>query len=176
MLELSVWEEHINQVKEGEFFTITDCKLRFYYGKCLSTMRTTTVAEAVKQDVVATPKNGDNIICCPEILNVSVHTYPICNNKECKKKINGNPGSRLVKCLACNRSMLIKNCYFDLNANFQLQTVEDKTVNVTAFANQDVYLYRDNVDDLIEKLLVLESTDFHISQNGRLVSKIEYHQ
>jgi hypothetical protein len=39
MLKLSVWEEHIiNQVKEGEYFMITDCKLRFYYGKCLSTM------------------------------------------------------------------------------------------------------------------------------------------
>lgn len=99
-----------------------------------------------------------------------------------QKKINGNPGARLVKCLACNRSMFIQHCYLDMNVNFQLQK-EDKIISVTAFAtvlnaflNEDVYTYRDKVDDLIEKLLLLESTDFHLSQNGRLVSKIGTHQ
>jgi hypothetical protein len=34
---------------------------------------------------------------------------------------------------------------------------------LTTFLNQDIYSYGDNIDDLIEKFLVLESTDFNIS-------------
>ena len=51
------------------------------------------------------------------VIDLSVNVYPVCNNKDCKKKINGNPGSRVVKCMACNKSMLVKNCYLDMNVN-----------------------------------------------------------
>ena len=180
-IKISVWEEHIEQIEEGEFYTITECKLRFYYGKCISTSKTTTVAKAPKQTVIDVPKTNQAIVCCPEIMNVSINMYPVCNNRECKKKINGNPGTQLVKCLSCNRSMLVKNCYLDMNVNFQLQK-EEKTMSVTAFGrvlaaflNEDVYEYRDDVDNLIEKLLMLESTDFYLSENGRLVTKMQSH-
>lgn len=93
-IKISVWEEHIAQIEEGEFYTITGWKLRFYYGKCLSTTRTTTVTKAARQSVADVPKNNQTIVCCPEILNVSVNMYPVCNNKDCKKKINGNRGTR----------------------------------------------------------------------------------
>ena len=59
---------------------------------------------------------------------------------------------------------------------------EEKTFSVTAFGrvlaaflNKDVYEYRNDVDTLIEKLLMLESTDFHVSQNGRRVTKMQFH-
>ncbi len=181
-IKLLVWEEHIEQIKEGEFHTITGWKLRFYYGKCLSTSRATTVTEAEKQTLADVPKNEQTVICCPEILNVSVNIYPVCNNKECNKKISGNPGTQLVKCLSCNHYMQIKNCYLDMNVKFQLQK-EEKTVSATAFGrvlsaflDEDIYNYRDNVEDLIEKLLLLESTDFYLAQPGKLVTQIKSHQ
>ena len=77
--------------------------------------------------------------------------------------------------------MLVKNCYLDMNVNFQLQK-EEKTFSVTAFGrvlaaflNKNVNEYRNDVDTLIEKLLMLESTDFRVSQNGRLVTKMQFH-
>lgn len=181
LIKLSVWEEHIDQINEGDFYTITNCKLRYFYGKCLSTTRATTVTEAVKQDVSAVQQKTENVLCCPEILNTSVNVYPVCNNKDCKKKINGNPGSRLVKCLSCNRSMLVQNCYLDTNVSLQLEK-GDKTISVTAFPkvlatffNEDIYSYKDNTEALIEKILLLESVDFQLSQNGRLVTKMVSH-
>ena len=110
-----------------------------------------------------------------------MNVYPVCNNKDCKKKINGNPGSRVVKCMACNKSMLVKNCYLDMNVNFQLDS-DNNRVSVTAFPkvitaflNEDIYSYRDDTDGLIEKLLLLECVDFHLSQNGKLVTKMASH-
>ena len=180
-IKISVWEEHIEQIKEGRFYTITDCKLRYYYGKCLLTSTTTTVNKVAKQMVTDVPKSNQTIVCCPEVMNVSINMYLVCNNKDHKKKINGNPGTQLVKCLSCNRSMLVKNCYLDMNVNFQLQK-EENMLCVTAFGrvlaaflNEDVHEYRNDIDKLTEKLLMLESTDFHISQNGRLVTKMQSH-
>ena len=46
---------------------------------------------------------------------------------------------------------------------------------LAVFLNEDVYEYRNDVDKLIEKPLMLESTDFYLSQNERLVTKIQSH-
>ena len=40
----------------------------------------------------------------------------------------------------------------------------------------DVYDYRNSEDKVIDKRLMLESTDFYLSQNGRLVTKTQSHQ
>jgi hypothetical protein len=69
-----------------------------------------------------------------------------------------------------------------MNVKFQLQK-EEKTVSATAFGrvlsaflDEDIYNYRDNVEDLIEKLLLLKSTDFYLAQPGKLVTQIKSHQ
>ena len=182
-ITLSVWGELIAKLKEDEFYTFSACKLRFYYGKCLATTRTTTISIAEKQDLSAVPhEEVQNWICCPEILNVSVNVYAVCNNKECRKKISGNPGSNMVKCFSCKRSMLMKNCYLDMNVNFQLEK-EEKSYSITAFPKavssyikEDIYLYKDNTDALVAKLLVLEKVDFQLSQSGKIVAKIQDHE
>lgn len=33
-IPLSVWGEHISTIEEGNFYTFTECKLRYFYGKC----------------------------------------------------------------------------------------------------------------------------------------------
>ena len=181
-IKISVWEEHIDLIQDQKFFTITNCKLRFFYGKCLATTKATTVTSGEEQDISSIEKQQlHNTICCPEILNVSVNAYPVCNNKDCKKKIRGNPGSKIVKCLACNKSMLIKNCYLDINANFHLESDENNYSIIvfpkvlSDFLQEDVYFYKDNTDALTEKLLYMEKVDFHVSQNGKLVTKMINH-
>ena len=55
--------------------------------------------------------------------------------------------------------MLLKNCYVEVNASFQLEK-DNAQKNATAFAkvlsmylNEDVYQYNDREDELTEKLL-----------------------
>ena len=37
------------------------------------------------------------------------------------------------------------------------------------FLQEDILQYKDNIDDLSEKLLLLENVDFELSQNNKLV-------
>lgn len=50
-IPMSIWGEHITPVKEGEFYTFTEFRLRHCYGKCLATTQSTTVSAAEKQDI-----------------------------------------------------------------------------------------------------------------------------
>ena len=50
-IPLSIWGEHITAVEEGNFYTFTDCKLRHFYGTCLTPTKSTTVSAAEKQDL-----------------------------------------------------------------------------------------------------------------------------
>ena len=77
--------------------------------------------------------------------------------------------------------MLIKNCYLDINANFHLES-DENNYSITVFPKvlsnflqEDVYFYKDNTDALTEKLLYMEKVDFHVSQNGKLVTKMINH-
>ena len=70
--------------------------------------------------------------------------------------------------------MLLKNCYIEVNASFQLKK-ENTQKNVTAFAkvlsaflNEEVYKYSDKEDELTEKLLLLENVDFTYHNKGNL--------
>ena len=101
---------------------------------------------------------------------------PVCNNKDCRKKISENPGSKIVRCLHCNKAMLLKNCYIEMNINFHLEK-QDQHFSVTAFPKivgtflqEDIFQYIDNIDDLTEKLLLLE-----LSQNNKLVISMKAH-
>ena len=108
-------------------------------------------------------------------MNVYPSVYPVCNNKDCRKKISENPGSKIVRCLHCNRAMLLKNCYIEMNINFHLEKQEQQFSEtafpkiVGNFLQEDILQYKDNIDDLTEKLLLLENVDFQLSLNNKLV-------
>lgn len=87
--------------------------------KKLSTTEETIITTDEKEEIVnQTPEKQKNI-CCPDILNLIVNIYPISNNKECRKKTAANPGSKILWCHGCKRSMLLKNCSVVANASFQ---------------------------------------------------------
>ena len=75
--------EHITSLKEGEFYTFTECRLRQYYGKCLTTTQLSTVSRAEKQDISkAVQQDVQTWIGCPDILNVAVNPFLMCSNED----------------------------------------------------------------------------------------------
>jgi len=77
--------------------------------------------------------------------------------------------------------MLLKNCYIEMNINFHLEK-QDHRYSVTAFPKivgkflgEDIFNYKDTIDELTEKLLELENVDFELSQNNKLVINIKNH-
>ena len=112
-------------------------------------------------------------------MNVYPTVYPVCNNKDCRQKISENPGSKIVRCLHCNRAMLLKNCYIEMNIDFHLEmqefsvTVFPKIVG--NFLQEDILQYKNNINDLTKKLLWLENVDFQLSLNNKLVFGMKTH-
>ena len=176
-IPISIWGECITLIEESKFYNITNCRLRHFYGKCLPTTLTTKLSPAEEQNISEiVEQRHENSICCPEVLNVAVNSFLTCNNRDCKKKINSNPGSKIVKCNNCNKSMLVKNCYVDMTVNFTIEK-EGKEYSVTAFPKvvslfleKDIFEYKNDTDTLIEELLLLEDIDFHLSQTGKLIT------
>ena len=114
-------------------------------------------------------------------MNIYPTIYPVCHNKDRRKKISENPGSRIVRCLQRNRAMPLKNCYIEMNINFHPEK-QELHLSVTAFSKivgnflqEDIFQYKDNIDDLTEKLLLLKNVDFELSQNNKLVVNMKSH-
>ena len=115
-------------------------------------------------------------------MNVAINAYPVCNNKDCSKKITLNTaGSRVIHCQSCNRAMLLKQCYYEMNINFHLE--KDDTIYrvtafpkiISAFLSKDIYSYKQDTDTLIEKMLLIKNVDFQLSPNQRLVTNMRQH-
>ena len=47
---------------------------------------------------------------------------------------------------------------------------------VSGFLREDIFNYKEDTEPLIEKLLLLDSVDFQLSQNGKLVAKMQDHE
>ena len=69
-----------------------------------------------------------------------------------------------------------------MSTTFQLEK-EDKQFNVVAnhgtlstYLNEDIFQYRSNIDELTEKLLLLENVDFTLTKNGKFITEIVNHQ
>ena len=179
-ISVSIWENHIDEIQDEQFYTLTNCKLKFFYGKKLATTEDTQITVAENQELPPADSTPvpHNIISNPEILNVGVNIYPVCNNKDCKKKVSANPGAKILTCHSCNEAMLVKNCYVEINATFQLEK-DNKTITATAFGKvltsylgEDVYNYKDRADILTEQLLTMDNVEFHLSHSGKLITQI----
>ena len=185
-IDISVWEDHIAQIKEKEFFQISNCKVKHFYGKKLSTSHETIIKAAEQQNITEVNLNkaaSNPRICCPEIENAHIDTQAMCNTKGCRTKITEiTEAKKMVRCTSCNRAMLVENCYLEMTTTFQLDkdgkkyTVVANQNIISNLLNEDIFLYKDNVDDLILKLLMLEKVDFELSSNGRMITQIVNHQ
>lgn len=134
-----------------------NAKLRYNFDKCLSTTKTTQIIKAEPQDLSqgTITKANTQWLCYPSIMKVAINAYPVSNNKDCSKTITLNPaGSRVIQCQSCNRTMLLKQCYYEcyyvtMNTNFHLEKDDTCIYNVTAFSkiisaflSEDIYSYK----------------------------------
>lgn len=75
-------------MEKKQFYNITDCRLRHFYGKCLATTRTTGILPAEEQNISkVVEQKGENLISCPDLLHVAVDPFLACKNKDCPRKI-----------------------------------------------------------------------------------------
>ena len=92
-IDISIWSDHISLIKEGDFFEISNCTVKYYYRLKISTPTETIIKPAEKQNITNVNTDATAIkpqICCPEIQNVIIDTNAMCNTKGCKSKITGN--------------------------------------------------------------------------------------
>ena len=47
---------------------------------------------------------------------------------------------------------------------------------ISNYLNEDIFRYKDNVDELMKKLLLLEKIDFELSTNGRMITEMVDHE
>ena len=68
-INLSAWGNHFQQIEDNQFYTVTNCKLKHYFGKRLVTTVNTTITKAQEQDIshVEPSHKQANWVCCPEI-------------------------------------------------------------------------------------------------------------
>ena len=50
-INLSVWDNYIQQIEHKQFYTVTNCKLKQYFGKHLATAANTAVTKVKEQDI-----------------------------------------------------------------------------------------------------------------------------
>lgn len=52
-IDISIWGQNIEQIQEGQFYNLTNCRLKHFYGKKLSTTQETVITTAEKQDLTS---------------------------------------------------------------------------------------------------------------------------
>lgn len=128
-IPMSILGELITSVKEGEFYTFTECRLCQYYGKCLTITQLTTVSVGEKAGYQCRLGFAGQTFW----MLLSTHSWYAVTKTVHKKKIVTTPGSQIAKCHHCNRSMLVKNCYFDMAVSPSLEK-DGKQYSVTTFS------------------------------------------
>ena len=134
-VNLSVWDSHIQQI-EGK--KVLYChrlqaqaalwKTPYHHSKHHSYQSTRaghlpcwTITESTKLGLLSRHH---------ELLSNYLSSVP--QQIPSQKKNCENPGSRIVRCLHCNRAMLLKNCRLEMNINFHLEK-QEQHLSVTAF-------------------------------------------
>eukprot|EP00794_Sanderia_malayensis_P001618 gene1618-1790_t len=169
-IQISLWQELTN-LQEGVWYKITEVACKQYYGlKLISTQN--SQATMIEKDTsinwtdvpMPEPHAIAAPICCPNINNVKVNTYPKCNNAKCGKKLNIQTDDQFVTCPSCSRKMLASKCILGMNAIIDIDT-DDATKCLTVFEDQLTKFFNEdlietNKDAIEEKLLLLENVDF----------------
>ena len=57
-IDISIWSDHISLIKEGDFFEISNCTVKYYYGLKISTTTETIIKPAEKQNMLSSLKSA----------------------------------------------------------------------------------------------------------------------
>lgn len=145
-VSLSVQDCHIQQIEE-EKFSVTNCKLKNYFRKCLATTVNTAVSKLRRAGHLPC-----RAITEPTKLAVLSRNHERLSNyvssmqqQRWPQKIMENPGPKILGCLHCNRATPLKNCYIEMKITFHPEKL-DQHFLVIAFAKSGgVFLQKDIV-------------------------------
>ena len=104
---LLIWVDRFPKIEDGNYYRLTNMKLKCFNGKRLST-------QCFKDVINIVP------LCCPTVLNKNIIMYPVCGNLVYKKKLNVPANSTIASCCSCGRKLLVKKVKFDKNTLLQL--------------------------------------------------------
>ena len=203
-MPLTVWENHISQIEEDHCFSITDVKTKNYFHSKLVTTQTSkiTICDEFTTDqlnwlvvemtdfskIEASGKVEANPTwCCPEITSANVIIFPICNNPNCRKKIEVPGEMKFVRCTSCSRKSLVKKLAMSLSVEFDIcRADQSESISLTALPESlstyfgiDIisqYASQENgKDELEEKILEMEDVDITFSKAKMIVKQITDH-
>ena len=116
-------------------------------------------------------------ICCPEILNTTVHVYKACSNSLYHIKVIILPGAKIVHCNNCNSRMTPTSCLDTFGVTVEL---DNKTLSLPVevldkFMKVDTTeTYSQNIDAVIQKTLYLVSIDYQYNSKN-VITKMWKH-
>eukprot|EP00794_Sanderia_malayensis_P013274 gene13274-14642_t len=181
---ISIWGDLIDNIEEYTPIAITNVVCQFYNGRKLSTTADSAVSHLqnainnIDWEEVKTA-NSLEVLSCPEIDCVHCHSFHICCNLDCKKKVVPFPGQASVTCSTCKRKMLLARCKETYTCEFILCATDDnKQFKLTAFPNTiDEFLptKENDRESLEDTLLQLKNIDFEFNAN-HVITKISYHK
>ena len=102
-------------------------------------------------------------LCCPELFGTTVSVGPSCVNVSCTKALQIVPGSRIVTCISCNRTMRVDMCPCIFNCQLAFVNLTlSLPVDVASkyFKEGIVELFKKDETDLRMTLCLLENVDF----------------
>jgi len=195
---ITFWEDTISQIEEGKCYEVYNVTLKEYFGKKLTTSRTTKLKEhhqAIDIDWTVVEmtdfkKEQDDLkskttptICCPTILSAKIDIFPTCPTPSCSKKLE-KPADivKYVKCPFCGSTALPRM----LGKGFsgQICVAKEESVKLTVFPevlNQyfsvDVIKeYSHEPAQLEVEILELSNVDITFSQSRKVILEIKDHQ
>lgn len=191
---LTIWGDLLDLqfIERSQWYIFENVNLKHYFGLKLATTPMTTAKECepvreidwndvdiTKYERIKSEANAlmNPSLCCPVIVNVCIEIFDACSNPICKEKVTIVPGERSVQCIHCSRSMTPTMCSTAFHAVLQFQNVElNLPLHVLEeFLNEPVVKkYKDNVKNLVDKVLYFKNVDFHYNTKN-IITKISQH-
>ncbi|KAK3745535.1 hypothetical protein QZH41_002906 [Actinostola sp. cb2023] len=184
-IQIDVWENYIQNIRNGHVYSLSPVLLRSWQGvKKITTIKAKTVVKELEneQDLeqleeetdLAPPDDDKQTISIPEIHSIDkIETFIKCS--KCSKKIL-QAKSSLVHCDFCGQHARASNCTKDVCVKILIMDGE-QTVQLTAFGNVlksaiPGILDTNDDNDIAEKLLILTDIELAYDNRSKIISEL----
>ena len=180
-INISIWEELINEIPIMKTCKITNVAMSFYKGwntTTTSESKIVIMSNSEKYEWEKVPMNELKTLCCPEIITVKVDRNVICRNYDCKKKMKiSELESKLSKicCNSCKRTMALKKCKFMSTCEI-IFGYGGKQIHLTAFNDVISDFFGDMDASILEDTIINSEDNIDVwYDNRRIIQKLNYH-
>ena len=170
VLQIMIWEDEIENIKDGCVYLIHGVGVRFRgQSKYLTTTRVSRIIEAddeaLKQlddstAVVLLLPPSDTTVLVESLRSVNIEIFQSCIG--CSAKIPSAIQTKILKCLRCGDRMRFQDCKLEVAVKITVVDENDSTLSLTIFSKVIEKFLGVNTtvlsaDEIAEKLLLLEN-------------------